>query len=170
MKLWAMLCRATQVRWIMVESSDKIWSTGEWNGKPLPDSCLENPMNSMQRQKDRTLKDGLSRSVGAQCAIGDQWRNKPRKTEIWQVCRGGFQSIQNLVALREEILNSNRCQDESCFCFPHYLKCCSGSSWKKKQKQIFDEMTVLSYAYIRQFLWKGLKCFGQRCFKVSVFW
>ena len=51
MKLWAMLCMATQVRWIMVESSDKMWSTGEWNGKSLQDSCLENPMNSMQRQK-----------------------------------------------------------------------------------------------------------------------
>ena len=86
-----MLCMATQVRWIMVESSDKIWSTGEWNGKPLPDSCLENPMNSMQRQKDKTLKDGLSRSVGAQCATGDQWRNKSRKAEIWQVCREGLQ-------------------------------------------------------------------------------
>ena len=107
--------------------------------------------------------------VGTQYATGDQWRNKPRKTEIWQVCRGGFQSIQNLVALREEILNSNRCQDESCFCFPHYLKCCSGSSWKKKQKQIFDEMTVLSHAYIRQFLWKGLKCFGQNVSKCLFF-
>ena len=49
----------------MVESSDKTWSTGEGNGKPLPYSCLENPMNSMQRQKDRTLKDELPRSVGA---------------------------------------------------------------------------------------------------------
>ena len=86
-----MLCMATQVRWIMVESSDKMWSTGEWNGKSLQDSCLENPMNSMQRQKDRALKDGLSRSVGAQSAIGDQWRNKSRKAEIWQVCREGLQ-------------------------------------------------------------------------------
>ena len=65
----------------MVESSDKMWSTGEGNGKPLQYSCLENPMNSMKRQKDRTLKDELPRSVGAQCATGDQWRNNSRKNE-----------------------------------------------------------------------------------------
>ena len=65
MKLWAMLCRATQDGWVMVESSDKTWSTGEGNGKPLHYSCLENPMKSMKRQKDMALKDELSRSVGA---------------------------------------------------------------------------------------------------------
>ena len=64
-----------------MESSDKTWSTEEGNGKPLQYSCLENPMNSMKRQKDRTLKDGLPRSVGAQYATGDQWRNKSRKNE-----------------------------------------------------------------------------------------
>ena len=63
----------------MVESSDKTWSTGEGNGKPLKYSCLENPMNSMKRQKDRTLKDELPRSVGAQYATGHQWRNNSRK-------------------------------------------------------------------------------------------
>ena len=62
----------------MVESSDKMWSTGERNGKPLQYSCLENPMNSMKKQKDRTLKDELLRSVGA---TGDQWRNNSRKNE-----------------------------------------------------------------------------------------
>ena len=65
----------------MVESSDKMWSTGEGNGKPLQYSCLENPMNSIKRQKDRTLKDELLRSVGAQYATGDQWRNNFRKNE-----------------------------------------------------------------------------------------
>ena len=64
----------------MVESSDKTWSTGEGNGKPLQYSCLENPMNSMKRQKDRTLKDKLPRSVGTQYATGDQWR-KNEETE-----------------------------------------------------------------------------------------
>ena len=58
-----------------------MWSTGEGNGKPLQYSCLENPMNSMKKQKDRTLKDGLPRSVGAQYATGDQWRNKSGKNE-----------------------------------------------------------------------------------------
>ena len=65
----------------MVESSDKMWSTGEGNGKPLQYSCLGNPMNSMKRQKDRTLKDELLRSVGAQYATGYQWRNNSRKNE-----------------------------------------------------------------------------------------
>ena len=73
--------RATQDGQVMVESSDKMWSTGEGNGKPLRYSCLENPMNSMKRQKDRTLKDELPRSVGAQYATGDQWRNNSRKNE-----------------------------------------------------------------------------------------
>ena len=58
-----------------------MWSTGEGNGKPLHYSCLENPMNSMKRQKDRTLKNELPRSVGAQYATGDQWRNNSRKNE-----------------------------------------------------------------------------------------
>ena len=61
---------ATQDGWIMVERFDRMWSTGEGNGKPLQYSYLENPMNSMKRQKDRTLKDELPRSVGAQYATG----------------------------------------------------------------------------------------------------
>ena len=65
----------------MVESSGKMWSTGEGNGKPLQYSCLENPMNSMKRQKDRALKDELRRSVGPQYATGDQQRNNSRKNE-----------------------------------------------------------------------------------------
>ena len=68
-------------RQVMVESSDKMWSTGEGNGKPLQYSCFENPMNSMKRQKDRTLKDELPRMVDAQYATGDQWRNTSRKNE-----------------------------------------------------------------------------------------
>ena len=76
-----MLCRATQDRWVTMETSDKMWSTGEGNGKPLQYSCLENPMNSMKRQKERTLKDELPRSVGDQYAIGDQWRNNSRNNE-----------------------------------------------------------------------------------------
>ena len=65
----------------MVERSDTMWSTREGNGKPLQYSCLENPMNSMKRQNDRILKEELPRSVGAQYASGDQWRNNPRKNE-----------------------------------------------------------------------------------------
>ena len=65
----------------MVESSDKMWSTGEGNGKPLQHSCLENPMNSMKRQKDMTLKEELPRLVGVQYATGEEWRNNSRKNE-----------------------------------------------------------------------------------------
>ena len=65
----------------MVKRSDRMWSTGEGNGKPLQYSCLENPLNSMKRQKDRPLKDVLSRPVSAQYAAGDQWRNNSRKNE-----------------------------------------------------------------------------------------
>ena len=72
---------ATQDGRVMVERSDRMWSTGEGNGKPLQYSCLENPMNSMKRQNDRILKEGLPRSVGAQYATGDHWRNNSRKNE-----------------------------------------------------------------------------------------
>ena len=65
----------------MVKSCDKMWSTGEGNGKPLQYYCLENPMSSMNRQKDSTLKDELPRSVDAPYATGDQWRNNSRKNE-----------------------------------------------------------------------------------------
>ena len=65
----------------MVERSDKTWSTGEGNGNPLQYSCLDNPMNSMKRQKDGTLKDELPRSGCAQYATGDQWRSNSRKNE-----------------------------------------------------------------------------------------
>ena len=73
--------RAIQDGWVMVESSDKMWSTGEGNGKPFQYSCLENTVNSMKRQKDRILKGELPRSAGAQYATGDQWRNNSRKNE-----------------------------------------------------------------------------------------
>ena len=76
-----MPCRATQDGWVVVESSDKMWFTREGNGKPLQYSCLENPMNSIKRQKDRTLKDTLPGSVGAQYHTGDKWRNNSRKNE-----------------------------------------------------------------------------------------
>ena len=73
--------RTTQDGRVMVERSDRTWSTGEGNGKPLQYSCLENPMNSMKRQYDRIPKEELPRSLGAQYATGDQWKNNSRKNE-----------------------------------------------------------------------------------------
>ena len=67
-----MLCRATQDRWVMAENSDKMWSTGEGNGKPLQYSCLENHMDSRKSEKDMILKYELPRSVGAQYATGEE--------------------------------------------------------------------------------------------------
>ena len=81
MKLWAMPCRATQDGQDIVENSDKMQSTGEGNGKPFQYSCLENPINSMKRQKEKTVKDELPRLIDAQYAMGDQWRNNSRKNE-----------------------------------------------------------------------------------------
>ena len=72
---------ATQDGRVMVERSDRMWSTGEGNGKTLQYSCLENPMTSMKRQKDRTLKDELPRSIVAQYATGDQWRGSRKNEE-----------------------------------------------------------------------------------------
>ena len=80
MKLF-MPCGATEDGKVMVERSDRMWSTGEGNGKPLQYSCLENPMSSMKRQNDRIPKEELPRSLGSQYATGDQWRNNSRKNE-----------------------------------------------------------------------------------------
>ena len=87
-----MPCGATQDGRAMVERSDRMRSTGEGNGEPLQYYCLENPMNSMRRQNDRILKEELPRSVGAQYATGDEWRNNSRRkgwsqtknnTQLW---------------------------------------------------------------------------------------
>ena len=82
---------ATQDEQIMVERSDRMWSTGEGNGKPLQYSCFENPINSMKRQNDRILKGELPGSVGAQYATGDQWRNNSRKMKGWNQSKNNTQ-------------------------------------------------------------------------------
>ena len=74
-------CGATQDGQVVVERSDRMWSTGGGNGKPLQYSCLENLMNSMKRQNDTILKEEFPTLVSAQYATGDQWRNNSRKNE-----------------------------------------------------------------------------------------
>ena len=76
-----MTCRATQDGQVIGESSDKMWSTGQRNGKPLQHSCLENPMNSKKTQTDMTLKDELPRTVDVQYAAGEEQRNSSRRNE-----------------------------------------------------------------------------------------
>ena len=92
-----MPCRATQDGLVIVESSDKTWSTGEGNGKPLQYSYLENPMNSMKNQKDMALKDELPRSVVTQRATGEEWRNNSRKNEEMEPKQNNAQLWMRLV-------------------------------------------------------------------------
>ena len=77
----------------MVERSDRMWSTGEGNGKPLQYSCLENPTNNMKRQNDRILKEELPRLVGAQYATRDQWRNNSRENEGMELKQKQYQVV-----------------------------------------------------------------------------
>ena len=105
-----MPCGATQDRQIMVERSDIMWTTGEGNGKPLQYSCLENPMNSMKRQNDRILKGKLPRSVGAQYATGDQWRNNSRKNEGMQP----KQKQYSVVAVTGDRSKVRCCKEQYC--------------------------------------------------------
>ena len=92
----------------MGESSDKTWSTGERNREPLQYSCLENPTNSMKRQKDKTLKDELPRSIGAQYATGDQWRNNSRKNDGMEQSKNNTQLWMGLVIeARSDAVKSN---------------------------------------------------------------
>ena len=104
-----MLCRATQDGWIMMESSGKTWYTGEGNGKPLQYSCLKNPMNSMKRQKDMTLKDELHRSVDAQYATREELITPERRkrlsqsrkyAQLWMclVVKVKFDAVKNNIA------------------------------------------------------------------------
>src|SRR5574341_1205977 len=87
----------------MVKRSDRMWSTGEGNGKPLQYSCLENPMNSMKRQNDRILKEELPRSVGAQYATGDQWRNNSRKNEGMESKQKEYPAVDVVTAMAARI-------------------------------------------------------------------
>ena len=103
-----MLCGATQDGRVMVERSDRMWSPGEGNGKPLQYSCLENPMNSMKRQNDRILKEELPRSLGAQYATGDQWRITPERMKGWSQSKNNTQLWMGLVIeARSDAVKSN---------------------------------------------------------------
>ena len=103
-----MPCGATQDAWVMVERSDRMWSTGEGNGKPLQYSCLENPMYSMKRQNDRILKEELPTSVGAQYATGDQWRHNSRKNKGMEPKQKQYAAVDVLVIeTRSDAVKSN---------------------------------------------------------------
>ena len=99
---------ATQDRRVMVERSDKMWSTGEGNGKPLQYSCLENLVNNMRRQNNRTLKEELPRSVGVQYATGDQWRNNSRRNEGMEPKQKQYRAVDvTVIEARSYAVKSN---------------------------------------------------------------
>ena len=99
---------ATQDGQVMVERSDRMWSTEEENGKPLQYSCLENPMNSMKRQNDRILKEELPRSVRAQYATGNQWRNNSRKNEGMESKQKEYPVVDvTVIEARSDAVKSN---------------------------------------------------------------
>ena len=93
-----------------MESSDKMWSTGEGNGKPLQYSCIKNPMNSRKRQKEWTQKDQLPRSVGVQYATGFQWRNNSRKNEGMELKQNQY-SIVDVTGDRSKV---RCCKEQYC--------------------------------------------------------
>ena len=86
-----MPCGATQDRWVMVERSDRMWSTGEGNGKPLQYSSLENPLNSMKRQNDRILKEELPRSVGTHMLLEISGEITPERMKGWSQSKNNTQ-------------------------------------------------------------------------------
>ena len=91
----------------MVERSDRMWSTGEENGKLLQYSCLENSMNSMEKHNDRILKEELCRSLGAQYATGDQWRNNSRKNEAMEPKQKQYPVVDVTGDKRSDAVKSN---------------------------------------------------------------
>ena len=121
----------------MVEMSDTMWSTGEGNGKPLQFSCLGNPMNSMKKQKDRTLKDELPRLVGAQYATGDQWRNNSRKNE-------GMEPKQKqypVVGVTSDRSKVRRCKEQYCIGTWNFRSMNQGKLEVVKQEMAMKEET-----------------------------
>ena len=124
-----------------------MWSTGEGNGKPLQYSCLENPMKSMKRQKDRILKDELPRSVGAQYAPGDQWRNNSRKNE-------GMEPKQYpVVDVTGDRRKVRYCKEQYCIGTWNVRSMNQGKSEVVKQEMIRVNIDILGISELR---WTGM--------------
>ena len=103
-----MLCGATQDGWVMVERSDRMWSTGEGNGKPLQYSCLENPMNSMKRQNDRILKEELPRSVVPNMLLEISGEINPERIKEWSQNKNNTQLwMSQVMEVKSDAVKSN---------------------------------------------------------------
>ena len=133
----------------MVERSGRMWSTGEGNGKPLQYSCLENPMNSTKRQKDRKLRNELPRLVGAQYATGDQWRNNSRKNE-WMETRQKQYPVVDVTGDRSKV----RCYKEQyCIGSWNVRSMNQGKLKVVKQEMARVNVNILGISEIR---WTGI--------------
>ena len=133
----------------MVERSDRMWSTGERKGKPLQYSCLENPMNSMKRQKDRTLKEELPRSVGAQYATREQWRNNSRKNEGMEP----KQKQQPVVDVTGDRSKGRCCKEQYCIGTWNVRSMNQGKFEVVKQEIARVNVDILR---IRELIWTGI--------------
>ena len=144
-----MPCGATQDGWIMVERFDRMRSTGEGNGNPLQYSCLENPMNSIRRQNDRILKEELPRSVGAQYATGDQWRNNSRKNE-------GIEPKQKQHPVVDVTGNRNKvqcCKEQKCIGTWNVRSMNQGILEVVKQEMVRVKVEILGISELK---WTGM--------------
>ena len=144
-----MLNGATQDGRVMVERSDRMWPTGEGNGKPLQYSCLENPMNSMKRQKDRILKGELLGLVGAQYATGDQWRNNSRKNEGMEP----KQKQHTVVKGTADTSKVSCCKDQYCLGSWNVRSMNQGKLEVDKQEMIRVNIDILGISELR---WTGM--------------
>ena len=142
-------CGATQDARVMVERSDGMWSTGEGNGKPLQYSCLENPMNGMKRQNDMVLKEKLPRSVDAQYATGDQWRNNSRKNE-------GMEPKQNqypVVDVNDDRSKVQSCKEQYCIGTWNAMSMNQGKLEVVKQEMARVSVDILGISELK---WTGM--------------
>ena len=144
-----MSCGATQKGWIMVERSERMWSFGEGNGKPLQYSCLENPMNSTKRQKDTKLKNELPRLVGAQYATGDQWRNNSRENE-WMETRQKQYPVVDVTGDRSKV---RCCKEQYCIGTWNVRSMNQGKLKLVKQEMARVNVNILGISEIR---WTGI--------------
>ena len=126
-----------------------MWSTGEGNGKPLQYSCLENPMNCMKRQKDRTLKDEFPRSVGAQYATGDQWRSNSRKNEGMEA-KEKQQPVVDVTGDRSKI---RCCKEQYCIRTQNVSSINQGKLVVVKQEMARVNVNILGISELR---WTGM--------------
>ena len=141
-----MLCRAYQDGGVIAESSDKTWSIGEGNGKPLQYSCLEIPMNSMKRQNDRILKEKLPRSVGAQYATGEEWRNNSGKNEQMEP-KQKEHPVVDVMEVKSDAVKSNIAQE------PGMLGTMNQGQLAVKQEMTRVNIDILGISEIK---WTGM--------------